>query len=78
LIINKFFIANTISIVLNLGLLYILVEFTSINDLISKAMAGVIVGLFNFTLNKFWTFKQTSQTQQIQVEIHSETQIVED
>jgi len=54
----KFVVTNLIAIFLNLGLMYIAVEHLYINDLIAKVVIGVSMGLFNFTVNKLWTFKQ--------------------
>jgi len=54
----KFFIANIISLSLNLGLLSLLIELVHIPDLWAKAVSSLIVAVFNFSLNRFWTFKR--------------------
>jgi len=54
----KFFIANIISLCLNLGLLTLFIELVHLPDLWAKAIASLIVAVFNFTLNRFWTFKK--------------------
>lgn len=53
----KFFIANIISMGLNLGLLYLAVDWLGIHDLLAKFLVAVVVAFFNFSLNRFWTFK---------------------
>ena len=52
----KFFIANAISMVANLSLLYIFVDGLHINDILSKFLVAVVVAFLSFSLNKFWTF----------------------
>jgi len=54
----KFFLANAVSIIFNLGLLYILVDFFNLHDLLAKLSASAIVAGFNFSLNRFWTFRR--------------------
>jgi putative flippase GtrA len=54
----KFFTANIISLCLNLGLLTLLIELFHIPDLWAKAVSSLIVAVFNFSLNRFWTFKK--------------------
>ena len=53
----KFLVANTLSIIFNLGLLYIFVDFAHLHDLLAKLISSFIVAFLNFSLNKFWTFK---------------------
>ncbi|MFA5124369.1 MAG: GtrA family protein [Patescibacteria group bacterium] len=54
----KFFVANIISLSLNLCLLSLLIELVHIPDLLAKAVSSFIVAIFNFSLNRFWTFKR--------------------
>lgn len=53
----KFVSANAISITLNLTILFLLVDFIQIYDLLAKVLVSTLVGLFNFSLNKLWTFR---------------------
>jgi len=54
----KFFIVWGSSILLNTTGLYLIVENTQINEIISKIIVAVVVGLgFNFLMNKFYVFK---------------------
>ena len=52
----KFLAANIIAILLNLGVLFVLVDFFGLNDIISKIIASIVVGLINFAINKKWAF----------------------
>ena len=55
---KKYFLVWGSSILLNTSGLYLLVENTNINEIISKIIVSVIVGLgFNFLMNKFFVFK---------------------
>ena len=53
----KFFVANVISMIINLSLFYIFVDYLLVHDLLSKVVVAVIVVFFNFSINKFWTFR---------------------
>lgn len=55
----KFLAANIIAILLNLLLLFVFVDFFNFNDLISKIIASIVVGLVNFIINKIWAFGET-------------------
>ena len=52
----KFLAANIIAIILNLGVLFVLVDFLHLNDITAKIIASIIVGLINFAINKKWAF----------------------
>ncbi len=52
-----FFFVNAIVLLLNISILYVLVDCLGIYDLLAKVIASVILGIFNFTINKFWTFR---------------------
>lgn len=55
----KFFAVNTVAFLLNNSIVFGLVSFFSLYDLIAKAIA-VFVGLFwNFFANRYWTFKKS-------------------
>jgi len=55
---KKYFLVWGSSILLNTSGLFLLVENTNINEIISKIIVSVIVGLgFNFLMNKFFVFK---------------------
>jgi putative flippase GtrA len=53
----KFLIANAFVMVLNLSLMYTLVDLLHVYDLLSKLIIAVILAFVNFTINKLWTFK---------------------
>ena len=53
----KFFVANFISMILSLCLLYVLVDIIGLFDILSKFLVAVVVAFVNFGLNKFWTFR---------------------
>ena len=54
----KFLLVWGSSILLNTLGLYLIVENTQINEVISKIIVAVVVGLgFNFLMNKFFVFK---------------------
>lgn len=54
----KFLTANTASIAMNTGLLYMFVEKAGLHDLAGKLISSSIVAFFNFAVNKFWTFRK--------------------
>ncbi|MFA6227937.1 MAG: GtrA family protein [Patescibacteria group bacterium] len=54
----KFFIANIVSLSLNLSLLSLLIELAHVPDLWAKTLSALIVAIFNFSLNRFWTFRR--------------------
>ncbi len=47
--------------VLELGLMYLMVDVMAVNDKISKLICQVIVILANYVLSKIWIFKDTSK-----------------
>ncbi|MDE5937991.1 MAG: GtrA family protein [Lachnospiraceae bacterium] len=47
--------------VLELALMYVLVDLLAVNDKISKLVCQVIVILANYVLSKIWIFKDTSE-----------------
>ena len=47
--------------VLELGLMYLMVDVMAVNDKISKLICQVIVILANYVLSKIWIFKDTSE-----------------
>lgn len=53
----KFFLTSSIGIAINLSLFYLVVDFLHWYDLPAKIAMTVLVVFFNFSLNKFWTFK---------------------
>lgn len=57
----KFIIANVISIILNLFLLYVFVDFCNFHDLAAKLLATFITSFINFAINKVWTFRNHSK-----------------
>lgn len=56
----KFLVVNIIYFILNNSIVFSLVKYLRIYDLIAKVIA-IIVGLFwNFFANRYWTFKKTA------------------
>jgi len=53
----KFFIVNAIGVTLQTLILYILVTFGEMHDLLSKCIAIVLVTFWNFFASKYWVFK---------------------
>lgn len=53
----KFFLVNIGGLVLNLILMFVSVELVACPDLLAKFLASVVVAFFNFSLSKFWAFK---------------------
>lgn len=47
--------------VLELGLMYVMVDLCAINDKISKLVCQVLVILANYVLSKIWIFKDTAK-----------------
>lgn len=54
----RFAIVGGIATLMNLGLLYFSTEFLKIYYLISAILAWILSGIFNFLLNKKWTFNE--------------------
>ena len=54
---GKYCIVGGIGYLLNLGLLFLMVEAVHVHYLIAAAVVPAFVVLFNFTLNKTWTFR---------------------
>jgi len=54
----EFVLVNILVLILNVAVLYLLVDLFSIFDLISKVIASIVIGLINFFINKFWTFRE--------------------
>lgn len=53
----KFFVVYGTSLLINLFLLYVLVDIVGINKMIAQVMTIVVNTLFNYFVNKIWTFK---------------------
>lgn len=53
----KFILVSAIGLLLNETILYSLVRHLHIYDLLAKVVAVGAVMFWNFTINKFWTFK---------------------
>ena len=61
---TKFFIVATIGAGINGAIMYFGVEFTNINYLIVQVFATGIVLLWNFAVNKLWTFAHKTDRRQ--------------
>jgi putative flippase GtrA len=53
----RFVGVNLSSLVINLLLLYILVDVFSVSEFIAQVIATIFNVIYNYSLNKFWTFK---------------------
>lgn len=53
----KFLIVATIGLGITTGLLYVLVMHTGMDDLVAKVIAVGAVLIWNFFVNRFWTFR---------------------
>ncbi len=53
----KFLVTSAIGLGLNSGLLYLAVSHLHIFDIFAKFYVAIIVMIWNFSVNKFWTFK---------------------
>jgi putative flippase GtrA len=53
----KFIGVNTSSLLINLLILYLLVEVSGVSSLLSQLFATIFNVIYNFSLNKWWTFK---------------------
>jgi putative flippase GtrA len=52
-----FFIVCLLGLALHLFIMFIGIEFLKLNDLLTKAIAIIVVVFWNFFINKNWTFK---------------------
>lgn len=64
----KFCVVGGLGTLLNLFILFTSVEFFDLWYILAAAIAFIIVVTFNFTLNKYWTFKDTKKKKNIVVE----------
>ncbi|RJO62240.1 GtrA family protein [candidate division WS5 bacterium] len=55
----KYIFIGIISLIIDAGFLYIFTEFLKINYLISAGISFLIALLFNFQMNREWTFSET-------------------
>jgi len=54
----KFFIVYISALFINLGIMYVCVDWYNMNKLIAPVFAIGIGTIYNYTLNKMWTFKK--------------------
>lgn len=52
-----FLLINTIVTLLNVSILYLLVDYFEVYDLLAKLVLTFFLGILNFTVNKFLTFR---------------------
>ncbi|MFC1647737.1 GtrA family protein [Patescibacteria group bacterium] len=57
----KYSIVGASGTIVDLTILYLLVEYAHINVFIAATISFIIAVFNNFTLNKFWTFQDNSQ-----------------
>lgn len=53
----KFFIVYISALFINLGIMYICVDCYNMNKLIAPIIAIGVGTIYNYTLNKIWTFR---------------------
>lgn len=58
---SKFFIVATIGAIINTGLMYVGVNLMHLYYLLAQIVATGIVLLWNFIVNKYWTFGQETK-----------------
>ena len=54
---SKFLLVSCVGLTLSSGLLYIAVDRLGLFDILAKFLVAIIVMMWNFNANKFWTFK---------------------
>lgn len=52
----KFIVANLISMIISLSLLFMAVDILGWHDMMAKLVSAVFVAMLNFSINKYWTF----------------------
>ncbi len=55
---TKFFSMRLVSLIINSGLFYLMVDLLKINDMISKAIVSIIVVILNYIFSKIFIFKK--------------------
>lgn len=55
---TKFLLVNAVSLAMYELLLYLLHRMLGVQDLLAKACAVIVITGWNFTANKFWTFRE--------------------
>ena len=56
----QYAIVGCLGTAIDLGSLYVLVDFLHVNLLVATAVSFILAVINNFTLNKYWTFKNRS------------------
>ncbi|MFC1622522.1 GtrA family protein [Patescibacteria group bacterium] len=57
----KFCIVGTIGAIIDIGGLYLLVEFLNIHYLLAATVSFILAVINNYFLNKYWTFKNSEK-----------------
>jgi len=55
----KFCLVGILGTIIDIGILYILVEFAHFNYLLAASLSFVLAVINNYLFNKYWTFKNT-------------------
>ena len=53
----KFLVVSAVGLVLTTAILYVLVEYAGMADILAKVIAVSAVLIWNFFINRFWTFR---------------------
>ena len=54
----SFFIARIISLGIDMGLIYLMIDYLKINELISKIVSNIVVIIVNYIFSKMFVFKK--------------------
>lgn len=67
-IMSKYAVVGVTSMVIDLSILYVLTDFAHVHYLMSATISFVIAALYNYNLNRRWTFHSSgSKTKQLPV-----------
>ena len=67
-IMSKYAVVGFSSMIIDLGVLYILTEFADVHYLMSATISFVMAAFYNYNLNRRWTFQSSgSKTKQVPV-----------
>lgn len=67
----RWFVVQTSGLLVNLGLVYLLVDGAGLGELIGQAVTIVIVTLLTFSANRAWTFKGHAEAALVETTVDS-------